>query len=140
MKALAGSGAAATISPTSSGASIVICAFAAAPRADSILLTWETCCEWDTVGFHLYRSDEPGAEPVRINDRLIPAKYPGQLIGAIYYYTDANVEAGHMYFYWLDTLDCSGLPTRHGPIDVTTYFRVYMPLVQRICALPLAQP
>jgi hypothetical protein len=134
MKAAAGPISAATITLAGGEGGIVICAFDAAAIDGGIQLVWETCTEFDTLAFNLYRSDQPDEEPVRLNECLIPAKFPGQPIGATYYYTDVNVEAGHAYFYWVDSLDFSGNPTRHGPVEATAYYRVYMPLVQHTCS------
>ena len=54
---------------------IELASFEAKARGRNILITWETGTEIDNAGFDLYRAEAGDRmTPVKINDRLIPAK------------------------------------------------------------------
>ena len=44
---------------------------------------------------------------------------PGSPQGHAYTWTDAAVEPGATYWYWLEDVDLSGATTLHGPISAT---------------------
>ena len=90
--------------------------FEAAAQPGGILLTWETASEVDNLGFNLYRAESPEAEPVRLNEALIPSQGPGSPIGFSYTYPDSTPQPGITYYYWLEDVDVHGTVTRHGPV------------------------
>jgi len=92
-------------------------AFGAAPKGDSVELTWETASEPDNAGFHLWRATEPGDGYVRITTALIPGA-GGVTQGEIYRFEDRDVVPGTTYFYRLEDIDTSNVSTFHGPTAV----------------------
>ena len=60
-------------------------------------LTWAPNTESDLAGYNVYRHEQ-GAVPVRINQELV--KTPS--------FRDANVEAGHRYYYSVSAVDLRG--------------------------------
>lgn len=111
---------------------LILASFAASPRAGAVLVEWETATEMDTLGFNLYRSDAPGADPICLNDLLIPAQAPGSPLGALYTWLDAGLWSGQTYYYWLEDVDVHGVATRYGPLSAMAgYYRFYLPLVRR---------
>ena len=85
--------------------------------AATVVVEWSTASELNTAGFNLYRSDTPDGPFIRVNEELIPAS-PDPLIGGFYSFTDADVVAGHTYYYQLEDVETNGTTTRHGPIEV----------------------
>ena len=98
---------------------VTLADFAAYPDEDKIMVVWETVSELDLQGFNLWRSTSPDGPTERLNETMIPAQSPGSSQGASYHYDDSAVEIGQTYWYWLDDIDLSGVPTRHGPISAT---------------------
>ena len=92
-------------------------------------LDWETANEVGLVGFNVYRSETPDGVKQKLNDNLIPAQYPDQMMGAEYGFTD-GVDQGKRYFYWLE------LVTNHGsellePVILDTDYLIRLPLMIR---------
>jgi len=85
-------------------------------RAPSIVIEWSTASELDTVGFNIYRSDDPDGGTLKVNDQLIPASADAYT-GSDYTFTDQNVLAGKTYYYWLEDISGSGAVNRNGPIE-----------------------
>ncbi len=115
---------------------VTLADFSATAQADGILLTWETAAELDNVGFNLYRSTSVDGPYTLLNATLIPPQFPGEVIGGIYAWLDADVQPGISYYYKLEDVDVKGVSTFHGPVTVTARattaapgFKVFLPLV-----------
>ncbi len=67
--------------------------FGAAPELDSILLTWETASDLNTLGFNIYRAEALDGERTKLNAELIPAA-AGGLFGQVYTFRDSSATAG----------------------------------------------
>lgn len=104
--------------------------FDAAPAAAGVELSWETACEIDNLGFHLYRSVEQGVLGERLNGALIPSERPGSGQGACYAFLDGTARPGVTYYYTLEDVDANGGRTAHGPVGMTLW-RSCLPLVRR---------
>ncbi|HEY6904867.1 MAG TPA: fibronectin type III domain-containing protein [Candidatus Acidoferrales bacterium] len=63
-----------------------------------IELSWAISPESDLAGYNIYRTEQAGAQPMRLNTELLltPA------------FRDMNVEPGHVYFYTVTAVDSSG--------------------------------
>lgn len=86
-------------------------------RHASVVIEWSTASELDTDGFNIYRSNNIEGELVKINDQPIPPSTE-PLTGGDYRFTDVNVQAGILYYYWLEDLEKNGNSARHGPIEI----------------------
>ena len=60
-------------------------------------LTWAPNLESDLAGYNVYRHEQ-GGQPVKVNTEVVKAPS----------YRDANVEAGHQYFYSVSAVDVRG--------------------------------
>jgi hypothetical protein len=107
---------------------IDLVSFTATAQGNTILVTWQTAAETDTLGFNLYRSDRPSGEPVRLNRDPIPSQVPGALDGGIYTWLDRDIVPGIRYYYWLEDVGTYGAATRHGPVQSSAQ-RVFLPVV-----------
>jgi len=106
----------------------------ASAMGDAILLTWQTFNEMDILGFKLYRATEPNALPEEWEQIYqAKAKYPGQLRGDSYEFSDANVQTGMVYFYWLEVLHKDGSITTLDPASTSlpTATKLYLPIIIR---------
>jgi hypothetical protein len=82
-----------------------------------VVVEWSTASELNTVGFNLYRSEDPNGKFQIINSQLIPSS-PDALVGGNYSFRDTSVQARHTYYYMLEDMDASGVSNRNGPIQV----------------------
>lgn len=82
-----------------------------------ILIEWSTANEIDTVGFNLYRSENPEFQYEQVNASLIPS-LNDPLTGGNYQFEDENVTPGKTYYYRLEDVETNGGSTQHGPIEV----------------------
>jgi len=96
----------------------------AVSQKDSIVISWRTLSEIDTVGFYLWRSESKDSgskdndgEYIRVNPGIIGAE-GGATLGAEYVYRDDTAEAGVRYYYKLEEIDTKGTSTFHGPVPV----------------------
>lgn len=87
-------------------------------RYAKILVEWTTASELDTVGYNLYRSEDPGEKGARVNQDLIPAS-SDPLTGGSYEFEDQDVRAGVQYYYSLEEVENSGRTNHAGTIEVT---------------------
>lgn len=86
-------------------------------RTPQVVINWQTATEIDTVGFNLYRAEDPQGPFIQINETLIPAS-DEPLKGGSYQFVDASVMPNRIYYYQLEDLDTQGKSTRHEPISV----------------------
>lgn len=100
-------------------AAVTLVSFTATVEGQAVVLRWETASEVNMLGFYILRSTSEGGGYSRISD-LIPAV--GEIVGASYQFTDANVEPGQTYFYQLEAMETDGSSEFHGPVSV------YVPL------------
>ncbi len=76
------------------------------PFSSGVEVTWETASEVNTAGFNVYRS-ENGAEPMRLNSRIIPAE-GSPVAGASYSFVDRTARPFHRYVYTLEEIERDG--------------------------------
>ncbi|MFZ2489349.1 MAG: hypothetical protein WAZ19_14650 [Anaerolineae bacterium] len=88
--------------------------FEASSQGDGVQVVWETVSEATTASFNLYRSTSIDGEWTLLTN--MPATGGG--MGAVYTYTDTNVELGSMYFYSLEDVDVNGNTHRYDPVSV----------------------
>lgn len=98
------------------GVVLLIWGLAEAKKA-VILIEWSTASELDTVGFNLYRSDNPEGPFEIINASLVPSSVD-PMTGGEYEYEDKSVTPGITYYYRLEDVEMDGATTQHGPIEV----------------------
>jgi hypothetical protein len=104
--------------PTRAFAAVTISSFTAKPDAPHIEIDWTTATEINNAGFNLLRSTSQNGTFTQIAG-LIPAKYPGSVIGASYSYTDGAVTAGQTYFYKLVSVESGGATQQFGPVSAS---------------------
>ncbi len=98
------------------GIALLIWGLAEAKKA-VILIEWSTASELDTVGFNLYRSDNPEGPFKMVNASLVPSS-TDPMTGGKYEYEDGSVTPGKTYYYRLEDVETDGATTQHGPIEV----------------------
>lgn len=101
------------------------------PDTASVELSWETFSDSDILGFDIYRSDEYSPVLVKINNETLLVEEPGGTEGNQYSYTDAGVQFGQTYTYWLDLIDLEGQTSRFGPVTQFAGFKVFVPIMQK---------
>jgi hypothetical protein len=92
--------------------------FTATEVGELILLEWNTVSEHDSVGFHIWRSEEEDGGYVRITDSLIPSE-GGDTWGASYEFEDTNTAPDTTYDYRLENIEGSGNSIFYGMTSVT---------------------
>ena len=85
-------------------AAVHLAYFEATGREDHVLIEWGTGMEVTTYGFRLYRA-EANVFGQAIVIHTADAQNFGDFVGAEYDYTDADIEIGVTYYYWLEVLD-----------------------------------
>ena len=90
--------------------------FEATEEEDHNLVTWITVDESHTVGYNLYRGDDPGELGQRLNVDVIPAHYYGQSMGDTYTFADYDAPQGETVWYWLEELTDEPATLLHGPV------------------------
>ncbi len=102
-----------------SGISMVpveLAGFRAQPTGDGILLVWETACERNNLGFHVWRADrESNSWGLRLTSSPIAGSGTCSSPRS-YSYADTDVLAGTTYWYRLEQLDLDGTTTCYGPV------------------------
>lgn len=103
---------------TAAPLAVTLASFSAVSAGGQVLLAWETVSELDNAGFNLYRatSDDWGSAALLT---FVPSQAPGSSQGFSYSFTDADVETGLTYWYWLEDVSLTGVTTMHGPVTVT---------------------
>ena len=90
---------------------VELSAFAAAPVAGAILLTWLTSFELEHLGFFVLRSTIADRGYVRVSEMISP---PGP-----YRFLDVDVSMGIAYFYRLEAVSRAGGSEFYGPVEAT---------------------
>ena len=119
-----------TVSGPDVPTSVFLASFGTRPVVGGIGVVWETASELNTLGFHLYRSDEPDGKLLLLTKTLIPGQAPGLPEGAAYDWLDETAAPRTVFYYWLEAVDIQGGTTLHGPVRGARY-PVYLPLVTR---------
>ncbi len=91
--------------------------FTAEAEDGAVQVSWETASEIDTLGFTLYRSNEPDSQLSTLV--FVPSQSPGSTAGAAYTFVDTGVVAGQTYWYWLESADLTGTTSMYGPFRST---------------------
>lgn len=79
----------------------------------AILVTWETASEVKMSHFYVQRALSEEGEYQRISGIITAV---GGIVGALYEYTDADVEMGITYYYRLEAVESGGHRDFHGPV------------------------
>ncbi len=97
---------------------VTLASFDAQALPDHILVTWETASELGNRGFNLYRGSSATGPDRQLNSTLIPSQSQGSPGGFIYTWEDrADLVPGATYYYWLETVDISGVTAQYGPVS-----------------------
>ncbi len=83
---------------------------AAPPQVE---ITWETATEQNTVGFYIYRSNEPDGEFILVNGNNLIKSLGSPVSGASYTYFDSEVIAGQTYYYVLEEVESDSTRNRY---------------------------
>ncbi len=103
-------------------------------RDATVVVEWSTASELDTVGFNLYRSEQPVGGYAKINTTVIPSSGDA-LSGGDYRYEDRDVQAGRTYYYALADVTPSGEGERYGPITVKAKGHIGVPAAAALVLL-----
>ena len=83
-------------------------------KAKTVRAHWVTASEAQVIGFNVYRQLKGDKGWKKLNARLIPAKHPGEVVGADYRFNDRTVKGGssrsgpNVYLYKLEVLRLDG--------------------------------
>jgi hypothetical protein len=80
-----------------------------------IAIAWETSSEIDNALFNIYRSQDGLESAIQVNAEPVVAK-GGPSIPASYSLLDEAVLKGHVYHYWLESVDIFGGTQLFGPV------------------------
>jgi len=103
--------------PATVQAAVHLAYFEATGREDDVLIEWGTGMEVTTYGFNLYRATAQVLGQAMVIDTRDAQNF-GDFVGADYDYTDADIEVGVTYYYWLEVLDV-GRDLIAGPESAT---------------------
>jgi len=84
----------------------------------AVNLTWVTQSEENLAGFRVYRGSNDVLAEAADQNTLIPATNTSQT--AVYQFSDAEIQAGQIYFYWLEAQEMNGIGQYYGPVSITT--------------------
>jgi hypothetical protein len=96
---------------------------------NAIQIAWQTQSEANIAGFNLYRSTAAdGAGRSLIYNTA--ASNPGTTLPGSYQFSDAQVQSGLRYYYWLEVLGRDGSSELMSPTSVLVS-RIFLPSVRR---------
>ena len=104
---------------------VELSAFNAISEGGKVNLLWCTESEVNNIGFAIYRSEEKDGNYTKIafvngaGSTAMPTDYQ---------FTDEKVEAGKIYFYYLEDIDVTGEKTRNKSIKVVVPTKVSQPI------------
>jgi uncharacterized repeat protein (TIGR01451 family) len=91
--------------------------FTAARVGNLVQVDWETAFEYNTFGYHVYRSTTDNfADAVAVTTQMVPGQGTG---GGNYQFVDTTVVSGAPYRYWLVETEVSGATNVYGPVRVS---------------------
>ena len=93
---------------------VSLVSFEASVQSDGVHVTWETGVEMQNLGFFVYRSTDPNAEPEQVGEFIVATGND-----SVYELIDSSAIPGQTYYYWLEDIDWELVRTIHGPIQVT---------------------
>lgn len=99
---------------------------------NTILVAWQTYNEIDILSFNLYRAVALDGERTVVYST--PALNPGKLLGDSYSYSDADVQAGVAYSYWLEVVLKDGSTVTMEPTSaslVAAPVKLFLPTIRR---------
>ncbi|HDI51545.1 MAG TPA: hypothetical protein ENF45_02830 [Bacteroidetes bacterium] len=102
-------------SENDSSVPVSLSSFAATPQENSIVLTWTTESEFNTLGFKILRSLEPEKGFVAISSLVRAAG--NSLTTRHYRFVDQNVQPGVTYYYCLKEIDFDGKIKLHSVVS-----------------------
>jgi hypothetical protein len=97
---------------------VTLASFGATAQVGHISVAWETVSEIGNAGFNLYRSTDGDWSSAELLT-YVPSQAPGSAQGASYIYDDFGVASGQTAWYWLETVDFSGVTSLQGPVNAT---------------------
>ncbi len=89
---------------TTSAMMISLAGTAVQPVAHSVALAWDASKSSGVVGYNVYRATVSGGPYTKITPSAIPETQ----------YTDMTVQAGHIYYYVVTSVDSSGVQSSHS--------------------------
>ncbi len=97
---------------------VVLSAFYAEFNANELAIVWTTESEENLLGWNVYRGSDNSLENAeRVNPSIIDAKGSATQ-SYTYRFIDSNVSAGASYYYWLESVEYSGISTFTEPIKI----------------------
>lgn len=84
----------------------------------AVNLTWVTQSEENLAGFRVYRGNNDVLAEAADQNTLIPATNTSQT--AMYQFSDPEIQAGQIYYYWLEAQEMNGVGQYYGPVSITT--------------------
>ena len=100
-------------------------------------LTWVSQSETAMLGYNVYRSETSSeTDAIMITESLIPAANTSTT--QTYSIQDTEVEVGHTYYYWLESVDM-GSSQFHGPVSVLVEGEV-PPVLPQVTSMKSAYP
>ncbi|MDD4223544.1 MAG: T9SS type A sorting domain-containing protein [Candidatus Cloacimonetes bacterium] len=104
---------------------------------NDVQISWTTQSETNMMGYRVYRNEESSqAGATLITPTLIPATNTSEQQS--YSVSDPEVEIGHSYYYWLESVD-SSTSQFFGPVSITVTGEV-PPVLPELSALKNAYP
>ena len=104
--------------------------FSAGSTPAGIQLDWESAQEIDLLGFNVYRGESLDGPQTMLNDALIPAHNPGQLMGSAYRYLDSTSETNRTYFYSIEWVGIES-SEMYGPQFARLAHYSWLPAISR---------
>ncbi len=101
------------------------------PSMGAVVLDWQTATEINLLGFKLYRALEPDGDMQAIQEGLLPAQNPGQMVGASYEYVDSNINQGDTYAYKLRVFTTDGMFQDFDIGTVMVGWELAIPFIER---------
>lgn len=98
---------------------VQLAGFSATAGSGHVHVTWETVTEQGNQGFNLLRGTSAEAPERHLNETLIASEAPESSEGYSYEWVDTEVQAGTVYYYWLEMVETSGMTSRTGPVSAT---------------------
>ena len=103
--------------------SVILISFTAFYHFGSLEINWATASEIENVGWNIYRGESEDAinngEFIQVNPVLIGGTGTSDNITEYVYIDENDVVSEQTYWYWLESMDSSGIVVFYGPISIT---------------------